>query len=154
MSSHIVPNGQLALLKNFDIVKSMKTILIDAVNCFVGENGEIFKEMQNLLETFPNKKIILTGANYEKYPIYNLDKMLYEVFTLQHNPEKTDPKYYETMLSHFNLTRDDVIYFEHGLEAVKSAQSLGINTYFYDNNQKDLMRLKKFIDNNLTIISQ
>lgn len=127
----------------------MKTILVDAVNCFVSENGEIFKEMQVLLDTYPNKKIILTGANYEKYPIYNLDKMPYEVFTLQHNPEKTDPKYYETMLLHFNLTKDDVIYFEHSPEAVKSAQSVGINTYFYDNNKKDLEKLKNFLDTNL-----
>lgn len=127
----------------------MKTILVDAVNCFVSEDGKIFKEMQEILDSFYNKKIILTAANYEKYPIYNLDKMPYEVFTLQHNPEKIDPKYYETMLSHFNLTKEDVIYFEHGMEAVKSAQSVGINTYFYDNDKKDLKSLKKFLDENL-----
>lgn len=127
----------------------MKTILVDAVNCFVGEDGKIFKEMQDLLETYPNEKIILTGATYEKYKEYNLDKMPYEVFTLQHNPEKTDPKYFEMMLSHFNLNKEDVIYFEHGLEAVKSAQSVGINTYFYDNDKKDLEGLKSFLDKNL-----
>jgi len=127
----------------------MKTILVNAVDCFVGEDGEIFKEMQSLLNTYLNKKIILTGASYDKYPIYNLDKMPYEVFTLQHNPEKTDPKYYQMMLKHFNLKSEDVIYFEHDLNAVKSAQSVGIRSYFYDNDKKDLTDLKNFLDGNL-----
>ena len=41
----------------------MKTILVDAVDGFVieTENGfQIFKEMRDLLETFSNRKIILT----------------------------------------------------------------------------------------------
>ncbi len=127
----------------------MKTILVDAVNCFVSDKGEIFNNMQDLLETYPNKKIILTGANYEKYPMYNLDKMPYEVFTLQHNPEKTDPQYYEKMLANFGLSNNDVLYFEHNPKAVELAKSIGINTYFYDNDKKDLDGLKKFLDENL-----
>lgn len=127
----------------------MKTILVDAVDCFVSDEGQMFKEMFKLLETYPNKKIILTGATDEKLKFYNLDKMPYEVFTLKHNPEKTDPKYYEIMLKNFNLDKSEVIYFEHNLEAVKSAQSVGINTYFYDNDKKDLQSLKKFLDDNL-----
>jgi hypothetical protein len=35
------------------------------------------------------------------------------------------------------------------VDAVKSAQSVGINTYFYDNDTKDLESLKKFLDDNL-----
>jgi hypothetical protein len=127
----------------------MKTILVDAVDCFVSDKGEIFNKMQELLEAYPNKKIILTGANYEKYPMYNLDKMPYEVFTLQHNPEKTDPQYYEKMLVNFGLSNNDVIYFEHNPKAVEVAKSIGINAYFYDNDKKDLDGLKKFLDENL-----
>ncbi len=127
----------------------MKTILVDAVDCFVSEDGQTFKEMFELLEMYHNKKIILTGATYEKFRVYNLDKMPYEVFTLQHNPEKTDSMYYETMLKNFGLSNKDVIYFEHNSDAVKSARSVGINTYFYDNDKKDLESLKKFLDENL-----
>ncbi len=127
----------------------MKTILVDAVFCFVSNKGEIFKEMYDLLETYPNKKVILTGANDEQFKTFGLDKMPYEVFTLKHNPEKTDPKYYEIMLTHFNLTKNDVIYFEHNPEAVKSAQSVGIKTYFYDDSKKDLRELKKFLDEHI-----
>jgi len=127
----------------------MKIILVDAVGAFVSNEGIVFKEMYNLLESFPNKKIILTGANDEKFKKFGLDKMPYEVFTLEHNPEKTDPKYYEKMLEYFNLSKNDVVYFEHNLEAVKSAQSVGIKTYYYDANKKDLGALKDFLRENL-----
>jgi len=130
----------------------MKTILVDAVHAFIIESEgafKIFKEMHNLLETFSNKKIILTGANDEQFKKFDLDKMPYEVFTLKHDPEKTDPKYYEIMLKHFDLSKDDVVYFEHDLKAVKSAQTAGIISYYYDNEKKDLESLKKFLEKNL-----
>jgi len=130
----------------------MKTIFVDAVDCFVIEDGDsfrIFKEMHDLLETLPNRKIILTGANDEQFKKFGLDTMPYEVFTLKHNPEKTDPRYYETTLKHFGLGKDDVIYFEHNPGAVKSAQSVGIKTYYYDNSKRDLKDLKDFLTNNL-----
>jgi FMN phosphatase YigB (HAD superfamily) len=73
----------------------------------------------------------------------------YEVFTLKHDPEKSDPHYYEKMLEHFGLHKDNVIYFAHNADVVKSAQSVGIITYHYDNNKKDLEGLKKFLDANL-----
>ena len=128
----------------------MKTILVDAVDALVIEGKGIFKEMYNLLETFPNRKIILTGANDEQYKEFGLDKMPYEVFTLKHNPEKTDPAYYEKMLKHFGLKKGDVVYFEHNPEAVKSAQSMGIISYYYDPDKRDLKALKSFLDKNLT----
>jgi HAD superfamily hydrolase (TIGR01509 family) len=131
----------------------MKTILVDAVDCFVIEKEDgtfhIFKEMQDLLENFPNKKIILTGANDEQSKKFGLDKMPWEVFTLKHNPEKTNPEYYKIMLQKYNLSPEDVIYFEHNSDAVKSAQSIGINTFYYDNDKKDLTALKQFLDENL-----
>ncbi|MEK7614684.1 MAG: hypothetical protein AAB428_03405 [Patescibacteria group bacterium] len=130
----------------------MKTILVDAVDAFVIESDgtfKIFKGMHSLLETYPNRKIILTGANDEQFKKFGLDNMPYEVFTLKHNPEKTDPKYYETMLKHFNLNKDDVAYFEHNEDAVKSAQTVGITSYYYDNDKNDLGELKKFLDSNL-----
>ena len=131
----------------------MKTILVDAVDCFVIEKEDgtfqIFKEMQDLLENFPNKKIILTGANDEQSKKFGLDKMPWEVFTLKHNPEKTNPEYYKIMLQKFNLSPDDVIYFEHNSDAVKSARSVGINAFYYNNDKKDLTVLKQFLDENL-----
>ena len=119
----------------------MKTILVDAVDAFVIEGEGIFQEMFDLLETYSNKKIVLTGANDEQFKMFGLDKMPYEVFTLKHN--------LETLLKQYNLTKKDVIYFEHNPEAVKSAQSVGITTHFYDSDARDLVDLKVFIDENI-----
>ncbi|MEZ4104140.1 MAG: hypothetical protein R3B60_02545 [Candidatus Paceibacterota bacterium] len=127
----------------------MKTILVDAIYCFVSDQGEVFQEMYELLETYPNPKILLTGADDEQFKKWNLTAMPYEVFTLKHNPEKTSPEYYKTMLAKFNLKSDEVIYFEHNIEAVKSAESIGIKSYFYDDGTKDLVGLKNFLDTNL-----
>ncbi len=126
----------------------MKTILIDAVYCFIIEKNskfEIYKDMYNLLEKFQNKKIILTNADNDKFEQYGLNNMPYEVFTLKHNPEKTDPKYFEILLNSLKLDKNEVVYFEHNIDAVKSAKSLGINTYFYDRNKIDLDDLNKFL---------
>ncbi len=128
----------------------MKTVLVDAVDAFVIEGQGIFKEMYDLLETFPNPKIIVTGANDEKFIEFRLDKMPYPVFTQKHSPEKTDPKYFETLLAQYHLTKDGVVYFEHNPEAVKSAQSLGITSYCYDPEKKDLETLKTFLTKNLS----
>ena len=129
----------------------MKTILVDAVYTFVVENGGvfgIFEDMRDLLESFPNRKIVLTNASDEKFKAYNFDKVPYEIFTLRHNPDKIDPKYFEIMLEHFGLGKDDVIYFEHDPEAVKSAESVGIVSYHYDPDKKDLGALRVFLEKN------
>ena len=130
-------------------LNKMKTILVDAVDCFVDKDGVVFSKMFDLLETFSNRKILLTGANDEQFKQFSLDKMPYEVFTLKHNPEKTDPEYFRKMLDHFGFAADEVIYFEHNPEAVKSAESVGIKSYYYDPGKKDLEALKKFLSENI-----
>ncbi len=127
----------------------MKTILVDAIDGLVLKTGGIFKEMYDLIETYPNRKIVLTGANDEQFKQFGLDKVSYEVFTLKHNPEKTDPKYFQIMLDHYGLKADDVIFFEHNKEAVISAQTAGIKTMYYDPVKQDLDELKNFLGNNL-----
>ncbi|MHB8914119.1 MAG: HAD-IA family hydrolase [Minisyncoccota bacterium] len=99
----------------------MKTILVDAVDAFVIDGQGIYKPMHDLLDTYPNRKIILTNANDEQMQKFGLMEMPYEVFTLKHNPDKPDPFYFKTMLSHFELKPEEVVYFEHNPDAVKSA---------------------------------
>jgi HAD superfamily hydrolase (TIGR01509 family) len=127
----------------------MKTILVDAVNTFVIKDKGIFEDMHSLLEKYPNRKIILTNADDKQMDAFGLKNMPYEVFTLKHNPEKTDPNYFKIMLKKFKLTAKDVIYFEHNQDAVRSAQSVGIIVLHYDKDKKDLAALKKFIEENL-----
>lgn len=127
----------------------MKTILVDAINGLVLEDGSIFEPMHKLLETYPNRKIVLTGANDEQFKQFKLDQVPYEVFTLKHNPEKTDHKYFEILLEKYNLKPNDIIYFEHNAEAAKASQSVGITTYFYDHTKEDMPALKQFLEENL-----
>lgn len=134
----------------FDIIIYMKTILVDAINGLILENGTIFQEMYEMLETYPNPKIVLTGANDEQYEKFKLSKSPYDVFTLKHNPEKTDPKYFEILLDHYSLKPEDVIYFEHNMNAMKSAESFGIKSYFYDHTKEDIVALKQFLDLNIS----
>lgn len=127
----------------------MKIILVDAINTFVDKETGINEHMYDLLETYPNDKIILTNANEEQLETFGLNDMPYEVFTLMQDPKKTDPKYYELLMEEFELKKENLIYFEHNEEAVKSAQSVGIKTYHYDKDKKDLNALKEFLDQNL-----
>ncbi|GDX62694.1 hypothetical protein LBMAG34_2280 [Candidatus Saccharibacteria bacterium] len=127
----------------------MKTILVDAIDGLILKDGTIFEEMHQLLEKYPNPKLVLTGANDEQFKEFNLDQSPYEVFTLKHNPEKTDPKYFEIMLDKYNLKPEEVVYFEHNKEAAEIAKSVGINTIFYDSAKRDLIELKNFLDSNL-----
>lgn len=136
-------------LYSHPILIFMKTILVDAIHCFVIKGEGIFQEMLDLLEQYPNPKIVLTGAPPERHAELGLDKVPYELFTQSFNPDKTEPQYYKNLLEKYDLTADDVIYFEHGEEACKSAESVGIKTYFYDDNEKDLVALKEFLDANL-----
>lgn len=127
----------------------MKTILVDAVNTFVIESEGIYRPLYDLLEKYPNRKIILTNANDEQMIKFGLTDLPYELYSLKHEPDKVDPKYFEKMLKHFNLKLEEVIYFEHNKEAAKSARSVGITTHRYDPDKKDLKTLKQFLDTNL-----
>jgi len=127
----------------------MKTILVDAVGTFVIEGKEVYQPMFDLLEQYSNRKIILTNANDEQMISFGLTNLPYEIFTLKHNPDKTDSAYFYQFLTQFNLRASDVVYFEHNPDAVSSAQSVGISSFFYDPDKKDMNSLKSFLDKNL-----
>ncbi len=128
---------------------NMKTILVDAANTFIIKDLGIFKEMYILLESYPNKKIIVTNASDEQIVQFGLDKAPYELFTMKHEPEKTDPKYFQVLIDRYDFKLEDIIYFEHNKDAVESAKSLGINTFYYDPELKDLDALKNFLDSSI-----
>lgn len=127
----------------------MKTILVDALHTFVIEGEGVYEPLHELLERYPNRKIILTNANDGEMGEFGLRGMPYEVFTMKHEPDKTDPKYFEAMLARFDLKADNVVYFEHNPDAVKSARSVGIRSHYYDAGKKDLAALQNFLDQNL-----
>lgn len=131
----------------------MKTILVDAVDTAIieTEDGKFLKhkDLFDLLETYPNNKIIITNANDEQMIEFGLNDVPYPVFTMKHNPDKPDSVYFKTLLEQYSFEPSDVIYFEHNPKAVESAQSVGITAYHYDKDTRDLVALKDFLDKNL-----
>lgn len=127
----------------------MKTILVDAMHSYIIDGKGIFWEMHELLETFPNPKIIVTNADDQQFVDFGLATVAYQVFTRKHHPEKTDPTYFKQLLETYELTANEVVYFEHDAEAVKSATSVGIASFHYDPIKKDLEALKQFLMSNL-----
>jgi len=126
-----------------------KIILLDAWNTFVTEDG-IFKELQVVLDTFENKKIIVTNANQEQKVKFGIVDMPYEVFSLSHNPDKTDPDYFKKLFEHFSLSAKDVVYVEHNKDALKAAEFLGIKSWWYDKDAKDVEKVMEFLQENIS----
>ena len=127
----------------------MKTILVDIAHTFFIYNQGIFQEMYDLLEEYPNRKILVTNADIEKMEKEGITDLPYEVFSLENNPPKSKPEYFVKLLENYHLKTEDVIYFDHSQEYVNSARSVGIIGYYYDSDKKDLTSLKKFLDSNL-----
>ncbi len=119
-----------------------KIILIDAVDCLVDSKGIINNKIKNLVKKFKNRKIVLTNANDSEKNLF-LRNISYEVFTLKHNPNKKNPNYYKKFLSKYNFKPQQLIYFEHDIDAVKSAKSQGIITHHFDGN---INNLKSFLN--------
>lgn len=76
--------------------------------------------------------------------------MPYEIFTLKHNPEKTDGGYYEKFLEQYNIQAERCFYIEHNKEAAEKAKKLGIETLLFDKEKRDLEEVMKFLQNNFT----
>ena len=126
----------------------MKIILVDARNTFITQEG-FSQPMKALLNNFKNRKIIVTNADAsEKITLWMVD-LPYELFSLSHQPDKTDPSYFLTLCQELNVQPWDLIYFEHNPQAVNAAQSLGIPSWHYDKDTKDLVWLKAFLSEHL-----
>ena len=123
-----------------------KIILVDAVHCLVDEKGNVNEELKNYLDSIKNKKIVITNAQKDKHELIFHDIKNYEIFSLENNPPKKNSEYYKIFLKKFNLIPEQVIYFEHDEEGVKSAKSVGIKAVHYKDNIKEI---KEFIEENI-----
>ncbi len=125
-----------------------KIILVDWWQTFVTQEG-IDKSLQGMLDSFPNKKIILTNATIAEREKRGAEPMPYEIFSLDHNPDKTDSIYFSKMLEILWLSTDNLIYFERNPISVAAAQSVWITTCYYDIEKRDIAALKEFISSNV-----
>ena len=124
--------------------KQIKAILVDAINTLIDKEKGINKELAEFLQNTGKKIIVVTNADKKevesKIKGYN-----FEVFTLNKSPDKSNPKYFKQLLEEYNLKQDDIIYFDHKGDNVKSAKSNSINAILYKNNKQ----AKEFIENNI-----
>ena len=127
----------------------MKVILVDAINTLIIPGKGMYEPLLKILDGYPNRKIVLTGANNEEFIQHGLDKVPYEVFTLKHNPEKSNPNYYKILLKQFDFAAEDLVNIEHNLEAIHSAESLNIKAFHYDKDLKDVNKLTQFLEINI-----
>lgn len=123
----------------------MKTILVDAINTFVIKDQGIDQEIFDLLESFPHRKIVVTNADDDRLAESDFAEVPYEIFTLSNDPAKTDPEYFRQLLGHLMLEAEDVVYFEHNPGAVESAESVGITSYYFDPEKRDIGALQNFL---------
>ncbi len=128
----------------------MKTILVDAINTLIIKGKGIDPEIFDLLESFPNRKIVVTNADDDRMMESDFSEVPYEIFTLHNDPNKSDPEYYQLLLIQLSLNMEDVVYFEHNPEAVESAKSVGITTYHFDHEKRDIVALKDFLTNEIS----
>jgi len=125
----------------------MKIILVDAWNTFVKENG-IDKQIMSLLEEYPNQKIIVTNATVEEREKFGIVNMPYPIFSLSHNPNKDNSEYFNQLLTKYNLTPSNLVYFEHNIGAYSAAKSIGITSLHFQKNE-EIGLLKNFLKNHL-----
>lgn len=124
-----------------------KILLVDAVGCLVNHKGKVNLKIKNLIEKFKNRKIVLTNANDKERKIF-LKNVDYKVFTLKHKPNKSSITYYKKFLNTYNFHSEQLIYFEHNIDAVNSARKNGIITHHYDGN---IQKLESFLHLNLSM---
>ena len=115
----------------------MKTILVDAWNTLV-KNKKIDNKLLDILDQYSHKKIILTNANEIEQIELGIVKMPYEVFTLSHNPEKTNELYFEILCKKMKLKKEDLLYIEHNEGALKSARLFGIKSILFCSNYREI----------------
>jgi flavin reductase (DIM6/NTAB) family NADH-FMN oxidoreductase RutF len=121
----------------------MKKILaIDAVGCLVNLRGKINYKIKKLVHKFKNRKVVLTNASDSEKKIF-LKNISYQIFSLKHKPNKSNPKYFKKFLSKYKLKPEQIIYIEHDIKAVKSAQSIGIVAHHFNG---DLKNLENFLN--------
>lgn len=127
----------------------MKTILVDIIDTFLTKEEGIVAPIHDLLEEYPNRKILVTRAPEDLMKIWEMDNLPYEVWSSKGDPKKNDSEFYRKLLTHFRLNPNDVVYIEHNPDAVETAESVGILTHYYDRHERDIDALWDFLDANL-----
>jgi alanyl-tRNA synthetase len=136
-----------------EYIKDKRLILVDGMDCVYDEDFKINEELLKIINNFNTHTILTVNGFREKG--YNLIKSQstgydtnWKAFSLEEEKiKKENPEYFNTLLKRFNLVPEEVIYFDHDKNSIKTAEKLGILSKHYT----DINSIKKFIEDNLWV---
>jgi FMN phosphatase YigB (HAD superfamily) len=125
-----------------------KTLLIDAIGCLINSDFTINLELLNFLQSRNEDLILVTNAKDEN--LLRIKDILVgveiQIFTKEFNPIKTDPKYFEILLSELNLKAEECFYLDHDISNLESAKFNNINGLLFMNNSEAILELRTILD--------
>ena len=98
-----------------------------------------------ILEKFPCDKIIVTNANLSEQKDLGIINMPYSVFSLSHNPEKTNKLYFDILCNEKKLKKEELLYIEHNIVSVETAKTFGIKSILFNENY---LEIEEFLNQN------
>ncbi|MFH1608327.1 MAG: alanine--tRNA ligase-related protein [archaeon] len=134
-----------------EYIKDKRLILVDGMYCLYDEKFNPNRELLHLVNNFNSHNILAVNGFREKgresVKNYDMTKDTnWGAFSLEEEKIKKDnPEYFKILLKKFNLTPEEVIYFDHDKTSVETAKKLGILSKHYTN----IKSIKKFIEDNL-----
>lgn len=134
-----------------EYVKDKKVILVDGMHCAYDKDFKPNKELLDFINNLNTHTIFAVKGFKEKGKelVKNYDKSKstnWEAFSLEEEGIKKDnQEYFKRLLAKFNLSPEEVIYFDHKKESVETARKLGILSMHYTDDKS----IMKFIEDNL-----
>ena len=121
------------------------TILVDGMFCLYDKEFKINQELLDIINNFGTWNILVVNGFKEKG--YSLvDSSNWAPFSLEEEGIKKDkPEYFKRLLNQYQLTPEEVIYFDHDKNNVKVAKSIGIISKQFTN----IKSIKEFIEENI-----
>ncbi|PIN93555.1 hypothetical protein COU54_02650 [Candidatus Pacearchaeota archaeon CG10_big_fil_rev_8_21_14_0_10_31_24] len=123
-----------------------KTILVDGMGTIYNEEFQPNEKLLTILNSFTNSKILVVNKFREKGS-QALGKNISNSFSLEEQGiNKNDPEYFKLLMEKFDISPENLIYFEHNSENVETASKLGIKSIHYTGNNNEI---KLFLESNL-----
>lgn len=110
-------------------------LLVDAARTIINsdehyniETWSLNKELADFLHNLGNKVIVVTNADGQKLDKVKtiLSDYSFDIFSLERNPNKTDPIYFQHLLDTYQISPEDCFYFDHKQENLDAAKQAGI----------------------------
>ncbi len=127
--------------------KTQRILLVDGMFCLYNKYFKINEELLHILNSINVRKILIVNGYTEKAREL-LKNTNFEIFSLEKEGiKKENQDYFKKLMKEFNLSSEELLYFDHAEENINSAEKLGITSELYKNNKI----IKKFIEDNLYV---